>query len=276
MKKIYFLLCCLHSFAAFSQNFVGIGTTSPQAPLHLSASGSEMLRIQGNDAYISFYNTAGTYRGYLWDNGEAMEFGSAFNSNLPVYISSNFSIKAAFLPNGNVGIGTVNPTERLDVAGNIRSITSVTAPAHNFPAPKTYSYAISEADVIKRNELLTIDREMPGGGICILGGVGKLTAPVHLPQGASVSRLTVYYYDVSSPYNMQVTLRTSNTAQVIASVNSTGFAGEGSATDGSIFLPVINNNNYAYVLDIGTVSGPWPDVSLIFRRAVIEYTVVSL
>lgn len=275
MKKLLLIFLLFPVSKGWSQGNVGIGTPAPQAPLHING-GAEMIRLQGTECYIAFNNAAGTYRGYLWDNGSAMELGTAFGSNLPVYIAPGYSIKAVFLPNGNVGIGTLTPDQKLDVAGNIESSTAVTAPAHNFPAPKTYYYSVSEADVTKRNELVSIDRDPTGGGIVISGGIGKLTAPVHLPHGATVTRLTVYYNDVSSPYDMLVALRRSNTTTLMASVASTGFAGEGSVTDASIITPVINNSNTAYVLDIGTVSGPWPDYSLVFRRAVVEYTVSSL
>ena len=47
----------LFSFC-YAQN-VGIGITTPAVPLHIRNTGSELLRLQGNDPYLSFFNNSG-------------------------------------------------------------------------------------------------------------------------------------------------------------------------------------------------------------------------
>ncbi len=48
---------------------VGLGTSSPAAPLHiLNANASELLRLQSASPYISFYDNSNVYQGFLWKN----------------------------------------------------------------------------------------------------------------------------------------------------------------------------------------------------------------
>ena len=113
------------AFAAKAQN-TGIGTNAPQAPLHVSTSSSEVLRIQGNNPYLSLFDNTDGYRGYLWYRPEtftpfirSIDLGSAVGSGLAVTISPGLQNTATFLPTGNVGIGTITPAEKLDVNGNV-------------------------------------------------------------------------------------------------------------------------------------------------------------
>ena len=98
---------------------IGIGTTTPQTPLHVrSATAVEMLRIEGLNPYISFYNGP-DYSGYLWYNSNKMELGTASGSAEPVFIAPGRVATAYFTTTGRLGLGTAVPTEKLDVAGNI-------------------------------------------------------------------------------------------------------------------------------------------------------------
>jgi len=116
MKAIYLMLFLHLNLYLKSQN-VGIGTSIPSAPLHIKSSSPEILRLDGVYPYISFFH-AGNYKGYLWHDGTRMELGSSTNE--PVVISANYNSNPAFFtPNGRLGLGISNPTERLDVNGSI-------------------------------------------------------------------------------------------------------------------------------------------------------------
>ena len=65
----YFILVLGNASLIISAQNVGIGVTTPSAPLHLkSPTLSEMLRVEGNNPYISFFN-ASLYKGYVWYDG---------------------------------------------------------------------------------------------------------------------------------------------------------------------------------------------------------------
>ncbi len=103
----------------FSQN-IGVGTSAPSAPLHVrSLSVAELLRLEANTPYVSFYDNSKGYVGYLWYNTKQMELGTPFGSAEPVVIAPGRNEFASFLPSGRVGLGTSTPNERLDVSGNI-------------------------------------------------------------------------------------------------------------------------------------------------------------
>lgn len=111
---------------------VGIGTTTPGAPLHLIApnTGStpgEGIRIQGtqstgaNLAYLSFANGAGTAIGYVGDGGggENNVYLGAYGADIGL-VNSTFGTVLIAKSTGTVGIGTAAPAAKLDVRGDIR------------------------------------------------------------------------------------------------------------------------------------------------------------
>jgi hypothetical protein len=99
---------------------VGIGTTSPAAKLQLggsakitggdwpTANAGMELNYVGNTSYIGSYDrTSSVYKG-LFLFADNMTFETAG------------SVRMVIASGGNVGIGTTNPYEKLDIVGNIR------------------------------------------------------------------------------------------------------------------------------------------------------------
>ena len=117
--KISLVICALFSgVIGFGQN-IGVGTTAPSAPLHIrSTTAVEMLRIEGLNPYISFFDGP-TYSGYLWYNTNRMELGTPLGSGQPVVIAPDRTASTYFTTGGEVGIGTSAPSEKLHVAGNV-------------------------------------------------------------------------------------------------------------------------------------------------------------
>jgi hypothetical protein len=88
---------------------VGIGTTSPQAKLHIN-SNNEVLRLSGTSQSIGFYEGA-TRKSYIWNDGGSLEI-NAENSNT----SSEVRIRTSGLQaltaqsDGRVRIGNLGCT----------------------------------------------------------------------------------------------------------------------------------------------------------------------
>jgi len=111
---------------------VGIGTTGPQAPLHLYSNIDESLRIEGtsiNAPVVGFYRS-GTRKGYIQHSNTNLVFRTEDPSGCVAFF--NYTGEVMRLDStGYVGIGKTNPTVALDVVGAITSsgdvnITSAT------------------------------------------------------------------------------------------------------------------------------------------------------
>lgn len=119
MKKIFFLLL-LSSLFGFAQT--GIGTTTPVTKLHVKSNGAT-FRLEGTDhTYMEFYPQGSTTRfgwiGYPSTNAIDLTLSSQNASGSLIFNTNNaerFRVNAS----GFIGIGTSNPTVRLQVAGDI-------------------------------------------------------------------------------------------------------------------------------------------------------------
>lgn len=124
---------------------VGIGVTTPGARLHVMApSGTGAVTNFVSDTNVSahisttmFGGTAGLYLNGLNSNGVSVAAGRIFaepdiatsgaNSRLTFHTrdsSANIAERMRIDSFGNVGIGVTTPTQKLEVAGNIKSSTA--------------------------------------------------------------------------------------------------------------------------------------------------------
>jgi hypothetical protein len=114
---------------------VGIGTTSPDAPLMIYRASNPWLRLNGggNFAYIRFDD--GTSNGYLFKNTSSDTTNGALAGAMYTYTDSGKAFQHihagtplfTILSGGNVGIGTTSPVSKLDVNGttNFRDSISI-------------------------------------------------------------------------------------------------------------------------------------------------------
>ncbi len=129
---------------------VGVGTTSPQNFLHVKSNnnviGGGQLDVQGGvGGYGSgvLFTTATVDTGAYKTQAKIIADGTGnYNSGASSYSSKlsfwtlnadSLTQQMTILANGNVGIGTTTPAERLDVLGNLRLENNSTSPADNSP-----------------------------------------------------------------------------------------------------------------------------------------------
>ena len=102
----------------FNGGNVGIGTTSPQANLHINEDTSNSygkLRLEGANrgGIIEMYNQT-SYPVSSWTTDQS---GNIFFATSGAFAATSLSTKFTILTGGNVGIGTTNPSSELEVAG---------------------------------------------------------------------------------------------------------------------------------------------------------------
>ena len=106
---------------------VGIGTSSPSQKLHVAgnifaATGVTLGAAGGEGGEIAFQNISGTILGMIdVDGGNNWRFYNGLAT--PTIFYTNATERMRIDSSGNVGIGTTNPSAKLDVSGVTRSTT---------------------------------------------------------------------------------------------------------------------------------------------------------
>ena len=125
MKKIVCVICVVFSINAAAQN-VGIGETNPTAgKLQVKTTDSAALLIQNTATALNtktalFYKSDNNYSGSIATIQTAPSF---YRMGLFTYggsAASGLIERVSILDGGNVGIGTTNPTAKLEVAGTLK------------------------------------------------------------------------------------------------------------------------------------------------------------
>jgi len=115
-------------FVDATNNSVGVGTSSPQRPLHIAGTNNAFVRIQDTDNNADTDGLIGglEIRGADGVNAGIFQFSSNLNRDIDIGnetstgaldFRTNSTQRMRIDSSGNVGIGTDSPTEKLDLVG---------------------------------------------------------------------------------------------------------------------------------------------------------------
>lgn len=86
---------------------VGIGTASPAQPLHIVAGAQAQVRLVAGSVHSRFMS-------------DALSMSMGTLTNHPYVLETNAVERLRISETGNIGIGTISPTSKLHVAGDVR------------------------------------------------------------------------------------------------------------------------------------------------------------
>lgn len=120
--KVNLLINAIPKFTLASNGYVGIGTTTPNAQLHLKGTGYNPVQLETTNAdnYMTFY-ASNAYKGYagIYSGDNDMDFGTgSSNSTGKVNLTILGAPKLTVAANGFAGIGTTTPGTQLHVKGS--------------------------------------------------------------------------------------------------------------------------------------------------------------
>ena len=181
---------------------VGIGTASPAYALDV-AGGDTVAFFDGSNAgYIGVGRSTSNYLRLGVSSANLATIGSTSTS--PIGFSINGTELVRLSANGTFGIGTTNPTEKLEVVGTISGTTlhfgdllsgSGYAVFRNI-TDSTTSFQINDADggnpvfnVDTKNERVGIGTASPGGPLHV---VGSSTLATFFDSTGSTNAVTMY------------------------------------------------------------------------------------
>lgn len=212
------------------------------------------------------YATGGSVRGYSYIDGT----NGTWNLNL-----GGDRVSVSNL--GNVGIGTQPvSTERVQVNGNVRVTSTVTASDFTYTTPKTRVLMLSAEDfhATRATDIGQFGYGAdPRAALDASIGYGEIVAPLHLPQGAVITDVQCYMSGPSSSNQLRLEIQfrpvtsLSSTPMVEATTATTSFPIP--ATIGPLNSPV-DNTTRSYCVRV--FANDWT-VGHYVRNVRIAYTI---
>ena len=224
-----------------------------------------------NPVSTAYYGwaTNSTSRGEARIDGGSGEFTLSLQGSNPVRISSA----------GNVGLGVAPPTaSRLAVDG------AVTATGDSKAASFSYQAAQSRVLSIPPEALHPINTTQSGvmgsgNGFAFLDaavGAGNLTAPIYLPDNATITGFEAVYLDNSTAANLEFYIfkrpLTANGYGIVAFIVSSGASASNTTTVSTTVAPeVVNNETTCY--NVNCYSSDWQGAVMAVKGLRVRYTV---
>ncbi|MGE0567281.1 MAG: hypothetical protein AB7O73_04975, partial [Bacteroidia bacterium] len=270
-------------------NNVGIGTSNPVQKLDVQGYIREGVGSTFNDeGWLMATPSPGM--SLLRAGGRATtEMRLEQPNNAPITFQVNGTERMRIEPNGNVGIGVVPATEKLEVSGNIK-----------IPAANNYLYAgvqsrtisIPAAAFMPESGNNIVRRMIAGqlyaypalGGTLVTGLATYFVAPINLPQSATVTGVYAYVVDNDATFNISLTQLWRATTTVGSSGSAFIMANTGGTSSGnpniqllqtnSVTSPIIDNNLNMYYLRFGgAYTGVGSEQNIKLARMVVTYNV---
>ncbi|MDO7873826.1 hypothetical protein Q5H93_03710 [Hymenobacter sp. ASUV-10] len=250
-----------------------IGTGTGSGAVSIGRSGGS-TGISGSTTVTgtTAVNTSGTAATSIGNSTGALTLTGPTTVTGTVGITGATTITGPATVSGNVGIGTTAPAAKLEVVGDVR-----------IPAANSYTYAAARP---KSLMLGGFDFKAENGtvGTAIDGSTDEFyptngttpafRAPVHLPQGAVITSITLLGYDFVTP-NLTADLITytatsSANRTTLTTAASSGTPGYTSVNSATIATTVDNDNNtYSVRVSFGAVNTN----GLTLRGVRVNYTI---
>lgn len=254
---------------------VGVGSIAPGNKLVVEDANNDVMKITRDNTTTATHTAklifANKYSGGenvlarigITDGGTntgVLTFETKTNTSFP---DATTTEKMRITQNGDVGIGTTNPSAKLEVVGDVE------VPAtsdYTYSSAKTKYFNVAAANFsliqisgtssanIRTMSFVTGNALWINGGT--LGTTALFTAPIYLPEGAIITNLDVYVWDNDATYNISATLNkiTAGTSSM-TTVGTTSTSGGPSASVQTISVALGSTvvNNGLYYIRINTV-----------------------
>ncbi len=254
---------------------IGSGTFAVYGPFD-DTFGGMFVNVDGTGFEQPFYGyaTNGNFRSWTEFNENADQWRVNINNAYRLYVDSM----------GRTGINEPNPQANLHVDGSVRfedlgvagtgvAPLRIQSDGDVVPGPNTFTIAMPPAAFTVEEPGDSFQKVLGNGHAFILSGFGALSAPVYLPDGATVTRVDIWYID-DSVQDMTFRLRRSShtsisNSDLAAILPSGSVAGIRTAFDTSISTPTINNSAFSYYFRV--FSSNWTGSDMGIRAVLITY-----
>ena len=279
---------------------VGIGTDDPDAKLHILSGANNMLQIESTDRHCTMYLIDSIGSSFIQNDSGQLRFGVGGGASAAGGETEAVRIDS----DGNVGIGTHNPLEKLDVKGHLAvgEDFAVNRPRIILSAPNEsskYHHLFGANLKIDSSETFTTPSENISGGGWLYRAANSLNSHGHMiymsasdTNGASSTPLERLRIDASG----RVLIGNDETPANAASVAIVGSYGSSSnltpflylCRDENISDGIVNNEALGQILfaskdgyrgamiearTAGTWSSSSSDASLVFKTTPDNATV---
>ncbi len=258
-------------FTLLQNGNVGIGNINPQFKLDIKG----RMKIQ-TGTIGNIFTTPGIWFDDYREGSNRIFFGMQDSIRLGIWGEGTPGAGWAFnfnARNGNVGIGTTNQSEKLEVSGNIKGSNFL------YNSPVTNYYSLSGVDFRTTSIADNIQLASLQGYCWMNNGTNPILAAVHLPQDAVITSFIVYFADSHASQNLIVRLRVghglTSISELMAEIISSGTPGSTILSDNTILFNQVNNIGNFYFITAESSTGTWTNASLVINQIQINYTVTG-